>query len=537
MRGAWLLPAALTLSAQTQPTFYAAWQDGLDAEHAAHWQEAAAAYRRALELRPAPTARAFTYGNNLIRDYYPRTRLARCLVELGDLDGAEAALAAAQGEPSAAREALATRIAGLRAARNPGTVSTRPEQVPTPTPPVDPARLQAAPPLTAAVAEQPSSQSQTQTQTLGPAGSPSPAAASISPAPDRRFPAAEPPSQPPPQTQVTASLPAPSGPPPLPRWLPWAAGLGSVALGATLFGRHRRRRGLFSQRQPADRRGLEYAPPSAVGPYRVGPLLGRGGFSSTYLAWHQETGQEVALKLPHPHRLDDPEFQLRFRQEARLGAQLDHPNLVRILDPGPLEGTPYLAMEYVPGPTLDQRLKEEGALPVEVARAIALDVAQAMAYAHGRGVVHRDLKPGNILLAGAGARVMDLGIARVMDAATVTTTYAFLGTPLYAAPEAQLKTHVGPAADRYSLGVILFHMLAGAPPFRGETPFEILDRHRTAQPPDLRSLRPEVPPVLARLVARLLDKEPDQRPDDGEVVNLLMGRAPLMARPEGVPPD
>ncbi|WP_243288372.1 serine/threonine-protein kinase [Geothrix terrae] len=534
MRGAWLLPAALTLSAQTQPTFYAAWQDGLDAEHAARWQEAAAAYRRALELRPAPAARAFTYGNNLIRDYYPRTRLARCLVELGDLDGAEGVLSAAQGEPSAAREALATRIASLRTARIAASVPAKPEQVSTSAPPADPARPQVAPPPSAAASEQTSAQTQAQAQAAS--GSPSPGAIPISPAPDRRLPATEPPSPPQPQTQIAPSLPAPSEPPPLPRWLPWAAGLGLVALAAALFGR-RRRRPLFSQAQPADSRGLEYAPPSAVGPYRVGPLLGRGGFSSTYLAWHQETGQEVALKLPHPHRLDDSEFQLRFRREAQLGAQLDHPNLVRILDPGPPEGVPYLAMEYIPGPTLDQRLKEGGPLPIEEARAIALDVARAMAYAHGRGVVHRDLKPGNILLTGAGARVMDLGIARVMDAATVTTTYAFLGTPLYAAPEAQLKTHVGPAADRYSLGVILFHMLAGAPPFQGETPFEILDRHRTAQPPDLRSLRPEVPPVLARLVARLLDKEPDQRPDDEEVVNLLMGRIPLMARPEGAPRD
>ncbi|HEX9081507.1 MAG TPA: serine/threonine-protein kinase, partial [Holophagaceae bacterium] len=204
---------------------------------------------------------------------------------------------------------------------------------------------------------------------------------------------------------------------------------------------------------------------------------------------------------------------------------LDHPKLVRILDPGPDEGTPYLAMEHVKGCSLEERLKRQGALPLAEACAIGRDVAEAMAYAHAHGVVHRDLKPGNILLTEAGARVTDLGIARVMDAATVTTTYAFLGTPLYAAPESQLKTHVGPAADRYSLGVILFHLLAGEPPFQGETPFQILDRHRAAVPPDLATLRPDVPPHLAALVMGLLAKDPDQRPDDAAIVQILSEEA------------
>jgi serine/threonine-protein kinase len=194
-------------------------------------------------------------------------------------------------------------------------------------------------------------------------------------------------------------------------------------------------------------------------------------------------------------------------------------------------------MEYVPGERLDEHLKAQGALPLAEAVGLAYQVAEAMAHAHAHGVVHRDLKPGNILLTPGGAKVMDLGIARVMDADTVTTTYAFLGTPLYAAPEAQLKTHVGPAADRYSLGVILFHMLAGEPPFQGETPFEILDRHRSALPPDLRVLRPDVPGPLRSLVARLLEKDPDLRPDDSEITRVLAGLEVSLSVPPAAPPQ
>ena len=131
---------------------------------------------------------------------------------------------------------------------------------------------------------------------------------------------------------------------------------------------------------------------------------------------------------------------------------------------------------------------------------------------------------------------MDLGIAREMDAAGLTTTYAFLGTPLYAAPEAQLVARAGPAADRYSLGVILFEMLAGHPPFRGETPFAILDQHRAAPVPDLRALRP-VPEALARLVERLLAKDPEQRPEDGELVAKLEQLRQSLAATDTRKPD
>jgi serine/threonine-protein kinase len=233
----------------------------------------------------------------------------------------------------------------------------------------------------------------------------------------------------------------------------------------------------------------------------------------------------VALKVLHTHRWDDEEMLTRFRQEAKVGAMLKHPNIVPILDAFP-GGTnraepPWIAMTYVEGETLDAHMQAHGPLPVTECLSIGLDLAEALAHAHTFGVVHRDLKPANVMLQQGHARVMDLGIARVLDSATVTSTYSFLGTPGYAAPEAQKRSHVGPAADRYSLGIILFEMLTGTPPFEGETPFEVLDRHRAHPLPDIRTIRKDVPQVLTRLVERLSQKDPDLRPEDLEVIKIL----------------
>lgn len=520
------LLAAMSLSAQEQATFYAAYQDGLDAERAGRWHEAAAAFRRALALRPQPADRVFTYGNNLLVDYHPRLHLARCLVEMGELDAATGQLAQAGGEPPARREALVHRIQDLRAK---AALKPKPT-LPDPLPPL-PATGNPVPAQTVEVPRIDPSPAERLPQNPSPTPAPKPDPAESSPAP------AAPP--------VTAEA-RPAAPPPVdpqgPRPLPHQSLLlGSGALALLLLGmvwrgwKRASWRGWGLTTPPRQDSGPA---PLMAGPYHLERLLGRGGFSDTFLARHGTTGQVVALKLPHPHRTDDPEFRTRFRQEAQLGALLDHPNLVRILDPGPGDGAPYLAMEYVPGESLEQRLKAEGNLPLPEAVAIGRQVAEAVAYAHAHGVVHRDLKPGNILLTDSGVKVMDLGIARVMDAATVTTAYAFLGTPLYAAPEAQFKTHVGPAADRYSLGVILFHMLAGEPPFRGETPFEILNGHRYSLPPDLHALRPEAPESLLRLVARMLDKEPDQRPEDGEIIRVLADlEAGFSAPPSALPQD
>ncbi|WLT31421.1 serine/threonine-protein kinase [Geothrix sp. PMB-07] len=529
MRRTALLLAA-PLLAQQQPTFHAAWQDGLDAERSGHWAEALAAYRRARELRPTAAARVVIYGNNLLLGYYPRTRIARCLLELGDPAGAEAELRLAQAEPFAEREAVARRIRDQRlrtAPAQPSPQASSPERETTPpsphvgstTPPPSTTPKDALPEPPKEPTRQPAPERPLQPSE----GSAEPPRITPPPAPTQLPDAVAPP--PPVPDAVAPPPPVYQAPPSeTPRPLPWLpAGLGAAAVLALAWVWARRSARKVRLRQSGPRTPA-YAPgglPAAVGPYRIERLLGRGGFADTFLAHHERSGQEVALKVPHLHRSDDPEFRARFHQEAELGALLNHPHLVRILDPGQENARPYLAMEYLRGQGLDERLGREGALPLAECVAIAQAVAEAMTHAHTHGVVHRDLKPGNIMLTEQGPKVMDLGIARVMDAATVTSTYAFLGTPLYAAPEAQLKTHVGPAADRYSLGVILFHMLTGEPPFVGETPFEILHRHRTEPPPRPSLHRPGVPPLLDRLVLRLLDKEPDQRPEDSEVLRVL----------------
>ncbi len=506
---------APALVAQSQATFYAAYQDGLDAEGQGRWSAAAAAYRRAIELRPASAARVLTYGNNLLKDYFPHTRLARCLLHLGEDAAAGAALerAARHGEPPADREALALLLAQKAAAHTPtGPPPAERGPIPSATafhPPPDPPaaiRPQAPEPPPPAQAPAPSPvTSSTRSPLVTPIQAAPPPVHPVGPG----LPTVRPGPTAPPSTLSPDRTPAP--PPGVPWWA-WLTLSAALALGAL---------GVLLRRRTRNQLDPTYKDPEQVGPYRIERLLGRGGFASTYLARHTSTKAQVALKLLHPYRQDDPEFLRRFRQEARLGTMLDHPNLVRMLDPGPDTGAPWLAMEFITGRRLDQVLAEDGPLSLAELLRIAHQIASAMAHAHTLGIVHRDLKPGNIIFDGDQAKVMDFGISRIVDSTTLTTTYAFLGTPKYAAPEAQLKAQVGPAADRYAFGIILFELIAGHPPFDGETPFEILDHHQRSALPDLLPLRPDCPVLLADLVQRLCRKQPDQRPEDDEVLTTL----------------
>ena len=527
-RGLLVAGAVMVLAAQTQTTFYAAFADAQEAMRQGQWRAGLGALERAVQLRPAPAARVIIYGNNLLANYYPYSLIARCHLELGETDKAADWLgkAEAQGEPASVRDPVAHSLAARRgemAPPSPQLVEVkRPEPPPArhvePGPPAPEGPGPQVPPAPAAGAK------------AGPAdpGAHRPGPAQADPGPGKREPV--PSGVPPLPLWVSPSLPAQSvaaapsqlrRPEPI-RPLPpvfWAsAGGGLVVLAALAAGKgwkRRRRHPLLGTAPPA-----LGAFPETVGPYRGLRILGHGGFATTYLATHQSTGQEVALKVLHPHRLNDPDFRSRFSQEARIGARLDHPHLARLLDPGDPESPGWIALEYVPGPTLEAYLKERRALPLEEAASIALGIAEAMAYAHTLGVVHRDLKPANVILSRKGPKVMDLGIARELDAPGLTTTYAFLGTPIYAAPEAQFMAKAGPAADRYSLGVILFEMLAGRQPFHGETPFAVMDQHRSAPVPDLRELY-GIPSALARLVERLLEKRPEDRPEDGELVAKL----------------
>ena len=499
-----LLLPALVLT-QAQPTFYAAWEDGRDAEHRQRFEAALAAYQRAAELRPRSAAQVLIYGNNLLAGYYPYTRIARCALELSRWESAEKALAQAEreGEPREERLALALRLVAAHP-REAAPVAQAPAVAPAPVPfpALVPAQVPAPPPLTAPPAA-PFRPADAQAQIIR---LPPPAPAPVPP-----------PSPTAPAQALTAPLPAQPTPPPPPRDnLLGRSHLWGLPLLALVAATHW---WLGRRRKPALDPALHQ--PERVGPYRIERLLGRGGFASTYLARRDGGKGHVALKLLHPFRQDDPEFLARFRQEAHLGSLLDHPNIVRLLDQGPQGDTPWLVMEYVEGQRLDAYLREQGRLTLAMGVQLARQVASAMSHAHAQGVIHRDLKPGNILIVEGHAKVMDFGIARIMDAATLTTTYAFLGTPSYAAPELQLKTQVGPAADRYAFGIMLFEFIAGRPPFHGETPFEILDQHRSAELPDLLALRPETPQALVDLVIRLTRKDPGQRPEDEEILVVL----------------
>ncbi|MBI4911184.1 MAG: serine/threonine protein kinase [Acidobacteria bacterium] len=260
----------------------------------------------------------------------------------------------------------------------------------------------------------------------------------------------------------------------------------------------------------------------AFGPWITRQVLGRGGWATAYFASHADTGEEAAVKVPHPHIVEDPEFLTRFRREAALGTLLDHPRIVRILDPGPAEGDAWLAMKFVRGGTLAKYLEAHGRLSVPQTIHIGSHIAEAIAYAHTKGVVHRDLKPANVILGEEGAVVMDFGIARVLDTAALTSTTMFIGTPAYSAPEAIVNPRVGPPADRYALGIILFEMLVGRAPFKGESTFQTLEAQRSQPLPDILALRPEAPPRLVRLIQRLCAKSPEERPEDGEMMGILV---------------
>jgi serine/threonine-protein kinase len=232
--------------------------------------------------------------------------------------------------------------------------------------------------------------------------------------------------------------------------------------------------------------------------------------ASVYMA--ERRGERVALKRPLPAFLDEPEFLERFLREAEIGRTLHHPNIVRILERGAVAGVPYFTMELVAGETLQARLKQAGGLDPRAAAAVVVQVAEALDYAHLKGVVHRDLKPSNIMvLADGTARVMDYGIARARRFEGLTVTGAFLGSPEYVAPEAIEGQESDARSDLYSLGVVFYETLTGRRPFAADTPFAILRKHLTEAPAPPSTLLPGVPPELDRIVLRLLMKRPEER--------------------------
>jgi eukaryotic-like serine/threonine-protein kinase len=269
------------------------------------------------------------------------------------------------------------------------------------------------------------------------------------------------------------------------------------------------------------------------GRYRLDAEIGRGGMSTVYRAFDTVLERPVAIKLMHREIATDSDQLERFRREARAVAQLNHPHIVTVIDAGeepsahgersgsgqqahePEVGTPYIVLEYVDGETLKHLIRREGPLQITQALAYAIEIARALGAAHERLIVHRDVKPQNVLISSEGsAKITDFGIARTLTEEGLTMDGRVLGTTDYVSPEQALGQPVTGQSDLYSLGVVLYEMLTGAVPFSGETPVAVAMRHVREQVPDVQSHRPEVSAATAAVVERatatdLAERYPD----------------------------
>jgi serine/threonine protein kinase len=248
------------------------------------------------------------------------------------------------------------------------------------------------------------------------------------------------------------------------------------------------------------------------GRYRLESKLGSGGMSTVYLALDEVLDRPVAIKLLHREISEEADQLERFRREARAAARLSHPNLVGVIDAGEDDGRPYIVFEYIEGRTLKRRLQEEGRLPVDEAVAYAIEIGRGLTAAHARKLVHRDVKPQNVLIDPDGrAKVTDFGIARSLESKGLTATGRVLGTTDYVSPEQAMGEDVDERSDVYSLGVVLYEMLTGDVPFRAETQVGVAMKHVNEPMPDVQTRRPEVSAAVASVVDRATTKDPRDR--------------------------
>src|SRR5581483_5591068 len=242
-------------------------------------------------------------------------------------------------------------------------------------------------------------------------------------------------------------------------------------------------------------------------------LVGTGGMSSVYRAYDRVLERHVALKLLHQHYSTDDEYVQRFLREARTVAVLSHPNIVTVIDRGDHDGRQFIVFEYVAGENLKRLIERNGPAPVERALELSIQIARGVGAAHERGLVHRDVKPQNVLLNGDGqAKVTDFGIAREIDVKRgMTQTGTVLGTSDYISPEQAQGRTVGEATDVYSLGVVLYELLTGELPCSGDNVVAVAMAHINVPPPSVLEKRPDVPVRVAAAVDRALAKDPADR--------------------------
>jgi len=266
------------------------------------------------------------------------------------------------------------------------------------------------------------------------------------------------------------------------------------------------------------------------GRYRIQRKLGAGGMADVYLAEDQELGRRVAIKILNGRHANDAQFIERFRREAKNAAALNHPNIVSIYDRGNAEDTYYIAMEFLDGRTLKELIISRGAAPINVAIEYARQILSALRFAHRHGIVHRDIKPHNVLVDAEGrVKVTDFGIARA-GTSQMTETGSIVGTAQYLSPEQARGGEIDPRSDLYSLGIVLYELLTGKTPFDGETPVEIAMKHLSNAPKPPSKLRPDIPPELDMVVLRALAKNPDDRYQSADEMEADLERVARGAR-------
>jgi serine/threonine protein kinase len=259
--------------------------------------------------------------------------------------------------------------------------------------------------------------------------------------------------------------------------------------------------------------------------YEIITPIASGGMATVWRGWDHFIGRYVAIKALHAHAVDEPDLDPhsaeRFQREAQAAAKIAHPNVVIIYDFIVERGQQFMIMEFVDGVNLKRFIADHGPLPIARALAITEQICAALA-AHARGLIHRDIKPQNILLTADGrARLTDFGIVRLADGDALTHSGIVLGTADYLSPEQARGDHLGPQSDIYSLGVVLFEMLTGTPPFTGANPVSIAMRHATEAIPALASRNPHLPAELEALLRKAVEREPKRRYRTAT----LMGRA------------
>lgn len=263
-----------------------------------------------------------------------------------------------------------------------------------------------------------------------------------------------------------------------------------------------------------------------AGRYRLVEKIGEGGMAIVYRAIDQNTGHSVAIKMLKPELSQDADYVSRFQREAEAASKMTHHNIVNLLDVGMDGNNRYLVMEYVQGITLKQLIQQRGRLSPTTAAQITIRILSALEHAHANGIIHRDIKPQNILVASDGhIKVADFGIARIANSYTLTRNDSVMGTVYYYSPEQASAMKVGATSDIYSVGVAMYEMLTGRVPFSGETPVAIAMQHLHAKPEPIEKYAPEVPPAIAHVVMMAMAKDPHHRYQSAKEMAMELNKA------------